>query len=167
LPLTGAHAIIDCAGCHAVTSERTWSNVPWDCYACHARDFHRQDIHPIHDGAAPLSHVCSECHRTVTFKQAVVLPALVLARARASASGRDSAELVSSRHAADFALDHGKHRGLPCSSCHLAIDLSPRMIACTGCHAHDAATLPKLHRGKPVDTAAAGCLGCHPGGARR
>src|SRR5262249_37545751 len=49
LPLTGAHAVIECTGCHAMVPERTWSTVPWDCYACHSRDYHRQDIHPIHD----------------------------------------------------------------------------------------------------------------------
>jgi hypothetical protein len=159
LPLTGAHAVIDCTNCHAVATERTWSNVPWDCYACHARDYHRQDIHPLHDGANAFSHTCSQCHRTVTWGQAVIPPAFVQGPARLG--------LAAPQHDVRFALSYGKHRGLPCAGCHVAVDRQPRLVACTGCHAHDVASLPRQHHGRAVDAAPAGCLACHPAGARR
>jgi len=55
LPLTGRHAVLDCAACHVVAGPQAWSNVPWDCYACHRADYQRQDIHPLHTGPTPFS----------------------------------------------------------------------------------------------------------------
>lgn len=160
LPLTGAHAIIDCANCHAMTTERTWSNVPWDCYACHRDDYTRHDIHPIHDGSAgqpAFSHFCAQCHRTATWKQAVIVPGMLPGQAL----------VASSRHDASMPISSGKHRGAVCASCHLSVDKEPRLLSCVGCHAHDASTLPRAHRGRLVAAAAGDCLSCHPAGARR
>ncbi len=160
LPLTGRHAVIDCANCHVTTTVQTWSNVPWDCYACHRDDYERQDIHPLHTGAKPFPHTCAQCHRTATWKQATIDPtmlpgAALVARQQAAA------------HDAWFPLSFGRHRGTACASCHVAVEAQPRLVGCVGCHAHDVATLPRLHRGRAVASAAGDCLACHPAGARR
>jgi hypothetical protein len=59
-----------------------------------------------------------------------------------------------------------KHLAVPCAGCHPA-PAAPMIVACTGCHAHDASTLPRLHRGQAVAAAAASCLACHPGEVAR
>lgn len=46
LPLTGMHVLADCTECHRATGPRQWSGVPADCFACHADDYRRSDVHP-------------------------------------------------------------------------------------------------------------------------
>ncbi|MGN6106174.1 MAG: cytochrome c3 family protein, partial [Kofleriaceae bacterium] len=76
MPLTGAHATLDCVACHRRQGERTWSDVPRDCIGCHQKDYHRADVHPVHDGragGAPLPRDCGQCHRTTAWSPAVIV----------------------------------------------------------------------------------------------
>jgi hypothetical protein len=167
LPLTGRHAFLECTACHAATPSRSFTNVPADCFACHERDYRRPGIHPNHQGdpanpmAAPLPRTCGQCHRTsgwtpATFNPASLLSGSLLARRAAAPPGHD----------ARFAISFGKHRGGACADCH-PVPEAPRVVACTGCHAHDEATVRRRHGGRVVGELGTGCLRCHPGGAGR
>jgi len=156
LPLTGKHAVIECSSCHIARGEKTFSDVPWDCYACHQQDYRRADIHPNHLGPPAFPRTCGSCHRTLAWSPATLDPSQLprLAATKAAAS-----------HELRFSLS-GKHRSLPCASCHLALE-TPARVACTGCHAHDDSTLGRAHRGRSVGRAAGDCLACHPRGVGR
>ena len=53
MPLTGKHAIIECNACHKRQGERTFSDLPVDCYGCHARRVPRRDTHPTTTAPTP------------------------------------------------------------------------------------------------------------------
>ncbi|MBC7171571.1 MAG: hypothetical protein H5U40_04055 [Polyangiaceae bacterium] len=163
LPLTGMHALADCTQCHQRTTERTWTTPPAECFDCHARQYLDPAVHPIHRGTAtspPFPRDCAQCHRTIGWSPAVIAPsALPTAPAARAARGSTIA------HDARFVISRGAHRGADCSSCH-ASEATPRMVRCTGCHAHAPTTLRAQHR-TPVPTDGASCLGCHPGGLAR
>ena len=56
-PLLGAHARVDCAGCHGTTHQ--YRGTPRDCAACHAaKDPHR----------GQLGRACQTCHTTDAWK---------------------------------------------------------------------------------------------------
>jgi len=154
MPLTGAHASVPCVDCHVRQSERGYTDLPVDCYACHSRDYHA-GLHPAHDGdpndpsVKPLSRQCAQCHTTVAWKPAVVDPSTLAARAP--------------EHDAYFQLSSGKHRAIECAGCHVD-PKRQRMVRCDGCHVDS--ELRSEHR-SPVSNAAASCLRCHPRGARR
>jgi hypothetical protein len=162
LPLSGMHVLAACSECHVRASDNQWRGVPADCYACHAGDYNRVDIHPLHRGVPgdpskpALPKNCAGCHRTSAWAPAF---APTMFRFRAT-----SQSLSTFQHDAVFPISHGKHRGTTCADCHLD-ERAPRIVLCTGCHAHDAVRLQAQHR--TVGTALAGCLHCHPGGARR
>ena len=167
LPLSGMHVLAACSECHVRTTENTWRGVPADCYACHAGDYNRPDIHPLHRGVPgdvskpALPKNCAGCHRTTGWSPAFA-PQQFLFRGAPQALG---APLQSSfQHDSVFPLSFGKHRRIPCADCHIN-EASPRLVLCTGCHAHDAARLASQHRA--VGSVRAGCLHCHVGGARR
>jgi hypothetical protein len=157
MPLTGAHAVVDCVACHKRNSERTYTDLPVDCYACHAKEYH-SDLHPDHDGdpnnpaIKPLSRDCSQCHRTVAWKPAVIDPSTITPPA-----------LRAAQHDAWFQLSSGSHRAIECTGCHVD-PRRQRMVRCDGCHADT--ELRSEHR-TPVSSAATGCMRCHPRGARR
>lgn len=144
MPLTGKHAAIECAACHRRQGERAWSDVPVDCYACHAAGY-RNATMPDHDGATPLSRDCARCHVTVAWS-----PAL------------DSARLA--RMTTHLAMPlTGEHRAAACEACH--VDARRRkLVRCDGCH-----TMAKLRtqHASQVSPLASTCLACHPRGARR
>jgi hypothetical protein len=157
MPLTGAHALLDCAACHTRMDEKTWSDVPTDCYACHADDY-RGDIHPDHDGDAaagvdPFPRDCARCHRTAGWSPAVVDPDTIARRAD-RAAGHDEV----------FVLSSGAHADATCESCHVD-QRRQRKVRCDGCHGKSA--LRKQHPGVRPGRAAATCLRCHPRGAAR
>lgn len=162
LPLTGMHALVACTDCHRSRANHRYSAVPSQCFACHEADYRRRDIHPVHDGsqgAAPFPRDCAECHRTSAFSPAIVEASQFLA-SRAALSLRAPPE-----HDRAFVLSYGPHAGAACASCHA--DLArPRWTRCTGCHAHNKASLTAQHPslGEPTDGS---CLACHPGGAAR
>jgi len=167
LPLTGMHALAACSECHVRASENSWRGVPADCYACHAGDYQRPDIHPLHrgvpgDASKPaLPKNCAGCHRTSGWSPAFAPAAF---RFREAASGLQTQPLLSFRHDAVFPLSFGKHRRARCPDCHVS-EQAPRLVQCTGCHAHDTPRLATQHRNAGVVTGA--CVLCHPGGARR
>ena len=162
LPLTGRHVLAACSECHVRASDNQWRGVPADCYACHAGDYNRPDIHPLHRGVPgdpskpALPKNCAACHRTTSFAPAFG-PEQFQFRTT-------SAALTTRSHDASFPISFGKHRRAGCPDCHVSED-APRVVICTGCHAHEPRVLAKQHRATgPVGGA---CLNCHPGGARR
>jgi hypothetical protein len=152
LPLSGMHALLDCTACHVRGAGQTWSDVPADCYACHAADYRRDGIHPVHDGRSgnpPFSRACGTCHRPIAWSPAVITPRLLTAALR---DGERRA------HERAFPIGVGKHRGLACADCHLG-PAETRVVACAGCHA----TARHRGGGRPLEGT---CLGCHPRGTR-
>ncbi len=168
LPLTGMHVLAACSECHVRSGGDEWRGVPSDCYACHAGDYERADIHPLHrgvpgDASKPaLPKNCGGCHRATSWSPAFA-PASFRFREPAGLASRGQG-LSRARHDALFPLSYGKHRHARCADCHLNEE-APALVQCTGCHAHDAARVATQHRRLgPVGSA---CTLCHPGGARR
>lgn len=158
LPLTGMHALLDCTECHRRSGDREFTAVPADCFACHEADYRRPDTHPDHTGTTghtPFPRDCALCHTTIGWSPAFVTP-----------SALPGALVSSPEHETVFPLRVGPHRDIACAQCHISPDV-PRIVDCTGCHAHDPARMREVHRGELVATDAAGCLGCHPGGTGR
>jgi hypothetical protein len=161
LPLTGMHALTDCRDCHQRTSERTWTTSSAECYSCHAADYQRPDIHPLHVGVPgdaqqpPFPRDCSQCHRPSGW-----LPAFVRGDLASGVLALSSA----AEHDRLFPLSYGPHRGAECASCHVS-PAAPQSLRCTGCHAHDDVKLRQQHR--QVAAFGAACLSCHPGGRAR
>ena len=162
LPLSGMHVLAACSECHVRASENQWRGVPADCYACHSGDYQRGDLHPLHRGVPgdptkpALPKNCAGCHRTTAWSPAFA-PALFRFRAFTQ-------PLAALQHDAVFPISSGKHRRIACPDCHVD-ERVPRLVACTGCHAHDAARLSTQHR--TVGPVVSACLSCHPGGAKR
>ncbi len=167
LPLTGMHALIECTECHRRTTEREWSSVPADCYACHAKDYRRSDIHPLHTGgsnAAPFPHDCAQCHRASAWSPAFVDPRALRQLVGSSVMGLTQAPLT---HELLFPIRQGKHRGTTCEDCHRSPTV-PQALRCTGCHAHNPVALQTQHRKQAAIVLDDGsCLACHRGGVRR
>jgi hypothetical protein len=162
LPLTGMHVLVDCADCHRRMSSDGFSNVPSQCFACHEQDYRRPDVHPAHDGsdgAAPFPRNCAECHRTDAFSPAVVDAGRFLG------AQSDALMLDVRAHDRRFVVSRGPHQGAACASCHVQMR-EPRMVRCTGCHAHGTQKLAAQHprMATPGDGS---CMGCHPGGFAR
>jgi hypothetical protein len=63
-PLTGAHARLDCSGCHT----QTFSGTPTDCYGCHSSDY-QAAADPNH-AQAGFSIDCRGCHSTSAWEPA-------------------------------------------------------------------------------------------------
>ncbi|HEX7481299.1 MAG TPA: hypothetical protein VF331_26085 [Polyangiales bacterium] len=169
LPLTGMHALADCTQCHQRASEKQWSGVPADCYACHARDYRRKDIHPLHVGgagtpaSAPLPRDCAQCHVPTAWQPAFV-PSGGLRLG--SVSGGLASEQAPAGHDLAFPISFGPHRGLGCADCHRS-DTIARALRCTGCHSHDPLALRAQHKTTKQPVRDGSCLSCHPGGAAR
>jgi hypothetical protein len=162
LPLTGMHALVECRDCHERTTDRTWTTVAADCFACHEADYRRPDIHPLHVGVPgdptqpPFPRDCAQCHRASGW-----LPVFV----DTSNLGGTALALASQRaHDRLFPLSHGPHRGADCASCHVSL-AQPALVRCDGCHAHSQKKLLEQHRG--VVAYGPACLTCHPGGSVR
>jgi hypothetical protein len=162
MPLTGRHAVIECTACHARQGERTWTDLPTDCFACHEADYRNASTHPDHDGdpadpsVVPFPRDCGRCHRITTWAGAVIDPT-ALPRGVFAAARRIE-------HDARFVISTGAHRGADCATCH-PDPRRPRRTRCDGCHLADA--LAAQHPGRPISRAAAACLRCHPRGAAR
>lgn len=161
LPLTGMHAVTECKDCHQRSGDRFASQIPADCNSCHAADYQRQDIHPLHVGvpgdpqSPPFPRDCSQCHRASAWSPAFSLSPLV----------RGGFALSSSEaHDSIFPITRGAHRGLDCQSCHYSA-AAPRAARCNGCHAHEESKLRQQHQ--RVAAFSQACLACHTGGAAR
>lgn len=166
LPLTGMHVLADCTECHRATGTRQWSSVPANCFACHADDFRRADIHPRHvggAGSAPFSHECGQCHRAISWTPAFIAPGMFDDGVAVSAGGL---RLDRQRHELVFPIEHGAHRAATCDDCH-GTDAVPRAVRCTGCHAHGPTRLRQDHAKRPAALRDGACMHCHAGGAVR
>jgi hypothetical protein len=105
LPLTGAHATLDCSACHKRQAERTWRDAPADCWSCHADDSRALPSH------ATYGRGCAKCHNTITWAGAV-----------------DTADRTEHPQ---FEIARGAHATTACAGCHVA----QRVVRCDGCHA--------------------------------
>jgi hypothetical protein len=124
-PLSGAHATVDCEGCHplAAPGALTYVNTATECEACHMDDY-AATTDPDHR-AVGFPTDCASCHDEVTWSRA---------RFDHGVTG--------------FALT-GAHAPLPCERCHVGgvfTGLSPECVSChqadydgTGDPAHAAA----------------------------
>jgi cytochrome c7-like protein len=166
LPLTGMHALTECRDCHQRTTDRSWTSVPADCFACHADDYRRADIHPSHVGvpgdpdSPPFPRDCGQCHRATGWSPAFSQSPLLTGGVASSGFALSSARA----HDRVFPLSHGPHRGADCQSCHVS-RAAPQAVRCNGCHAHDEAKLRQQHQ--RVTAYSLACLACHPGGSAR
>ena len=167
LPLSGMHALIECNECHRRTTDRQWSSVPADCYACHDKDYRRSDIHPLHTGgmeAAAFPRDCAQCHRADAWSPAVVDPSALRSLVAGAVQGLTRAP---ASHELLFPIRQGRHRGASCDDCHRVASV-PQAVRCTGCHAHNLVALQRQHRDQAVSALDdASCLACHRGGVRR
>lgn len=162
-PLSGMHTLSDCSECHQRTGDHQWTTAPVDCYACHARDFARTDIRPLHTGtsaSAPFPRDCSQCHRSISWVPAVFKAGLVAATNTAALEAAPPPG-----HDLRFPISFGAHRAASCGDCHTNLS-TPRSVRCIGCHAHDPARLTQQHK-TSVPSLGSACLSCHLGGARR
>jgi hypothetical protein len=166
LPLTGMHALVECRDCHQRTADRAWTTSAADCFACHAADYQRPDLHPLHVGVAgdpaqpPFPRDCSQCHRASGW-----LPVFVRDGFGGGGLASGALALTSAQaHDRFFTLSHGPHRGADCASCHVSRS-APQALRCTGCHAHGEVKLRTQHQ--QVAAFGAACLSCHPGGRAR
>ena len=113
-PLTGAHASVDCAGCHRASAPFEYATTPVDCVACHAVDY-ANTTRPDHQRAGfPVE--CQFCHETISWQPA--------------------------RIEGNIDFDHsffpltGSHRGLSCIDCHEA-GFFGTPADCYACHRQD------------------------------
>lgn len=167
-PLTGMHALADCTECHQRNGERQWTTVKTDCFACHSADYLDPSIHPSHRGtatSAPFPQDCSQCHLASAWTPAFIDPTALPSAAASAVSAKLGGMTVPADHDRHFPVTRGPHRGAPCNSCHTS-SRAPRLVRCTGCHAHNPVKLQTQH-GRRVSGSGAGCLGCHPGGIAR
>ena len=154
MPLTGAHATVDCAACHKRQAERVYSDTPSDCYSCHRDDYRNASpqIHHLGEQNGPFTRECATCHQTTAWRPAYSVATSSLMMRTTTAS-----------HDTVFTLSTGSHKALECSSCHIDLRRA-QAVRCDACHT--SVTLRRQHS-RPVAANAAGCLRCHPRGAAR
>lgn len=163
-PLTGMHVLTDCTECHRRANEHNWTNAPVDCYACHQKEYNRTDLHPVHNGSQagnnPFPRDCSLCHRSLAWA-----PAKFAANLITGNSALPLTAAAPANHDVKFPIHFGSHRSATCEDCHAQMT-QPRMVRCTGCHAHDPVRIAAQHKNQ-VSTLSNACLSCHPAGMRR
>ena len=108
-PLVGSHAAVDCTACHIRGRQKTYAGTPTDCFACHAADYRRSDIHPNHVRAGFRTQ-CDTCHSQYLWRPARV------------------------RHDMFWPL-RGAHAVAACYQCHPSARYGGTSRACDTCHA--------------------------------
>ncbi len=179
LALVGAHAQLDCAGCH---SGARFAGTPANCYSCHAKDY-AGATEPNHaKGGFPRE--CSTCHNSTSW---------VGARFDHNASTRFALTGAHTIARCDQCHVAGRYAGTPqdCYSCHLKDFEATRNpdhkngnfpTDCTGCHttnnwqdakfnhsltrfpltgAHASLACARCHTGTSLSAAAVACASCH------
>jgi nitrate/TMAO reductase-like tetraheme cytochrome c subunit len=111
LPLTGAHASVDCEACHSGPVSTFYVGTPTDCYACHAATYEATTAPPHLSGG--LGTDCLQCHTVYS----------------TGWSGGDF------RHPASFPLTHG-HAIADCNACHTG-GFAGTPTDCIACHQAD------------------------------
>ncbi len=169
-PLTGMHALAACTECHLRNGERQWTTVQSDCFSCHAAEYLDPSVHPNHRGTGTSPH-CPTGLFAVSYG-ARVEPRVHRPDEHCTARVDRRRQQGDRRHGRCppdhdryFPVSRGPHRGAPCNSCHTSAR-TPRLVRCTGCHAHNAVKLQQQH-GRRVSSSGVSCLGCHPGGTAR
>jgi len=134
-PLAGAHAGLDCEGCHHLTSQGQlrFTSTGTECYACHKPDYDRT-TGPAHV-AAGLPTACATCHTTRSW-----LPSTFA-------------------HNTTAFLLTGAHVQTPCTNCHGSPWQNTLATDCYSCHrpAYDATAAPAHATGGIPTT----CTSCH------
>lgn len=116
-PLTGDHANLQCAQCHA----SGYTNTPSNCYACHQADYTNATT-PVNHVAAGLPQTCQDCHTTMS----------------------PFTTTTFSHPSSPFALT-GAHTTVACQSCHKG-SVTSTPTDCYSCHSNDfAATTNPNH----------------------
>lgn len=139
LPLTGAHATLDCEACHRQPPPFEHAATPVNCVDCHLQDYLR--ARPDHQRLG-FPQTCDQCHDTSDF---------------ANATFRDHDRL--------FPIFSGTHQGVwdTCTDCHTGGNF--QSFSCLNCHEHRRSEMDDEHddvRGYRYESRA--CLSCHPTG---
>ena len=106
--LTGAHATLDCASCHAGGK---YKGTPANCVACHMPDL-RKATNPNHFTLG-FPQTCQDCHNTAAWQPA------------------------SFNHAAVGFPISGAHARLQCADCHINGNYNLTSTTCVSCHMKD------------------------------
>src|ERR1039458_8109826 len=133
-PLMGAHAAVDCEGCHKGGGAAQFTALSTACASCHINDF--SNAKSINHVAAKFPVMCEQCHNSDNWL---------------------SVKFDHTRFTG-FALV-GVHATLDCTSCHAGNRFAGTPASCYGCHAKEyAATTNPNHpaAGFPTD-----CSLCH------
>jgi len=133
-PLTGAHAPLACASCHA---DGVYAGKSTDCYSCHASTY--AGASPPHTATAFPPSQCATCHGTTAW------------------SGGSFNHTTNTT----FPLT-GAHTSATCASCHGDGVYAGKSTDCYSCHtaAYVGASNPP-HNPTDFPTATASCTGCH------
>ncbi len=118
-PLTGKHAVVGCAKCHAPRGKQTAYHVAFAaCTTCH------QDAHRGQFAAKPHNSRCEDCHDVAGWKPANFS--------------------LAAHQKTGFALK-GAHVAVPCSGCHVerngTAEYHPASANCADCHRSPHGTL--------------------------
>lgn len=112
LPLTGWHALADCASCHPRNRSGDYRGTPAACVACHAEQYNAPRTHPNHR-AVGFGQRCEQCHRPTGWR-----PATAAARQNSLVAHR-RLPLTGGHAKLDCVRCHQKSRPVPsCGSCH-------------------------------------------------
>jgi hypothetical protein len=164
-PLTGAHTSLACSQCHA---NAVFTNLPTDCYSCHAKD-------DAHNGQFGTD--CGTCHSTnawlpATFDHSLTKFPLTGAHTNLACS-QCHTNAVFTNLSTDCASCHpdpafhaGLFAGMSCDQCHNTTSWSPATFNLShpnscgedSCINHEGATCLDCH---PSNLSTATCLKCH------
>jgi hypothetical protein len=110
-PLIGAHALVDCVGCHKDAAVGQFKGLSTACYSCHQKDFHTTVINHVASG---FPTTCESCHTMDSWFGAKF----------------DHLKFTG------FALT-GAHATLPCTACHINNQFRNTPADCFSCHSTD------------------------------
>ena len=126
-PLTGAHASVPCASCHA---NNNFTTAPTTCVGCHQQDFNTA-ANPPHS-AGGFSTDCTTCHNTTAWQPSTF-----------------------NHSTTKFPLTGAHATVTPCTACHTVTPWSAQSTACISCHQTDFNTANNPpHTGFPTDCTA-------------
>ncbi|MCB9557915.1 MAG: hypothetical protein H6707_17515 [Deltaproteobacteria bacterium] len=164
LPLTGAHALADCASCHPITRRPRYQGTPSACVACHRSDYTDPKNHPDHL-ASGFSQQCQDCHlptgwRPAGFRRGA---AALLAHQQFSLAGAHAAQACTACHT-------NKRASRRCVSCHREAATNVRLpdhrltgfSRCERCHqSRSWRQVTFIHRAGRGHRPQLGCTDCH------
>ena len=138
-PLTGAHATVQCTGCH---SGGTYTGLSEQCSSCHLQQYNAT-TNPAH-ATSGFPTTCESCHGTATW-----VP---------STFQHDSFFPISA------GSTHRPGRWNACSDCHTSAG-SMQQFSCLNCHEHAQTNVDPRHTGvSGYRYESQACYSCHPRG---